>query len=503
MPGLRSVTAGGRDTAKSVAEKVYPAFASLFPAKFYWFLSHGEGAYKPHEWQAAFHSANKDGKLLRFRHLVAGRRGGKTFSAAWEVLFYCLFPEQYHMDRFGKQSSRPLWVWVLAKDHEVGFPAKQAFLESMDKAGLIPGKDYRYNKTEKKIEFENGTLVQFKSADDAQSLRGAGLDILWIDEAAFVPSREAWDVVRPALSDKLGMLVTTTTPKGKNWFYKEFWSEQALKDDNQFRVEYTSVDNPYLVREEWEYARSHLHPIIFKQEYMAAFDAMAGVELPGDWLHYYSLGDPEPDQIRLPMIEGRFAGRKFMAVDPAISLADTADHFAMALIGITEDNSQAFLLDTYLGRIDFPDQIDLIKEWFLKYRPEYIGIESNAYQRALAVQSARMEGLPPIVPTITKAKKHERILSMSPLFKIGKVRIHSAQRDFIEQWVSYDSTKKNPEDDLLDAVESALAAAGVLLPAATPVEEPRLRTLDDEAQAQIRQQISQKFIYDEELGSEA
>jgi phage terminase large subunit-like protein len=228
MPGLRSVTAGGRDTAKQVAEASYPMLASLFPAKMYWFLSHGEGAYKPHEWQASFHSANKDGKLLRFRHLVAGRRGGKTLSAAWETVFYCLYPEQFHLDAHGKKSSRALWVWVLAKDHEVGFPAKQAFLEAMDAAGLVPNKDYRYNKTEKKIEFANGTLVQFKSADDPQSLRGAGLDILWIDEAAFVPSRDAWDVVRPALSDKLGLVITTTTPKGKNWFYKEFWGDAAM-----------------------------------------------------------------------------------------------------------------------------------------------------------------------------------------------------------------------------------------------------------------------------------
>jgi predicted phage terminase large subunit-like protein len=219
---------------------------------------------------------------------------------------------------------------------------------------------------------------------------------------------------------------------------------------------------------------------------MAAFDAMAGVELPGDWLHYYSIGDPEPGDIRLPLTEGKFTGRKIMAVDPAISLADTADHFAMAIIGLTEDDTQAFLLDTYLGRVDFPDQIDLIKEWWLKYRPEYIGIESNAYQRVLADQAARMEGMPPVVATFTKAKKHERILGMAPLFKIGKIRIHSAQRDFIEQWVSYDSTKKNPEDDLLDAVESALAAAGVLLPSATPIEQKQSMTLEEEAAAADR-----------------
>ena len=61
---------------------------NAFPEKFGWFLSVG---YLPHYWQTLFHANNNDGRLVRFRHLVAGRRGGKTLSAAWEVLFYCLF----------------------------------------------------------------------------------------------------------------------------------------------------------------------------------------------------------------------------------------------------------------------------------------------------------------------------------------------------------------------------------------------------------------------------
>lgn len=501
MASFRSVTAGGSDLAKTVAEIGYKDFAAHFPKKLYWFITHG---YTPHEWQSVFHTATTDGKLTRFRHLVAGRRGGKTLSAAQEVIYYCQHTEEFHMDAHGVESSRPLWVWVLAKDHEVGFPARQAVQEALDKSGLRPHKDYRWNRTEKKIEFENGTLLQFKSADDPQSLRGAGLDILWIDEAAFIPTDEAFGVVSPALSDKIGLVITTTTPRGKNWFFKEFWGDLALSDPDQFRVEYTSIDNPYFTKSEWLRQKRMMHPILFKQEFMAAFNAMQGIELHGDWLHFYSVGDPEKGEIRLPTKDGSFQGRKFIGVDPASSLSDTADHFAMVLIGISADNTQGFLLDVYRERIAFPDQLDKIREWFLKYRPEYIGIESNAYQRVLAQQSARMEGLPPIVPVISKGKKWERILSMSPLFKIGKVRIHRSQVEFVNEWISYDSTKKNPDDDVLDATEIALSAAGVLLPAMTPVDTtPNYKTLDEEAWAQVAAGKNRDIPYDSELGSMA
>lgn len=491
MPEIKSVAAGGEDTLKSLAPTIYPGFSESFPQKLYWFL---KGGYKPHMWQAAFHSSRDErGRLLRFRHLVAGRRGGKTLSAAWEVVFYCLYPSIFHMDAYGIESERPLWVWVLAKDHEVGFPARQAILQVLDESNLQVGKDYKYNKTDKKIEFENGTLLQFKSADDPQSLRGAGLDILWIDEAAFVPSREAWDVVFAALANKTaGIVITTTTPHGKNWFFEEFWSASAKRDPKQFRVEYTSLDNPFLDREVIEHARIHSHPTVFKQEFLASFDAMEGVALSGDWLLYYTVGDPGPGDIPLPRNDkGTVALRKFIGVDPAVSLADSADYFAMCLIGLSADNTQAYVLDTYKDRIQFPDQIDKIREWFLKYRPELIGIESNAYQRALEQMASRMEGLPGIVPVFSRAKKIERIMGMGPLFKIGKVRIHRDHHNFVDEWVGYDPNVRNPRDDLLDATEIALGLAGVMLPTldfntdvSGLIKSP---SLTEEAAAQLRE----------------
>jgi phage terminase large subunit-like protein len=497
MRSLRSLTAGGTDHGADVAKEAFSRLADLYPRKLFFFLQH---KYQPHAWQAAFHCADHNERLARFRHLVAGRRGGKTLSAAWEVLFYCLYPGEFHRDCHSVDSDRPLWVWVLTKDHEVGRPARIAFQSALNQAGLVSGKDYKWNKTEKTVEFENGTFLQFKTADDPQSLRGAGLDILWIDEAAFITSKDAWDVVRPALSDNIGRVITTTTPHGKNWFWEMFFVGKPLDDPNQFRVEYTSIDRPSFHKEEWTYAQENMHPALFAQEYMASFDAMAGLTLNGDWLHYYTTGEPDltKDLTAPPRdADGKARLRKYLGVDPSTGESD--DEFAIVCLGVAEDYTAAFVLDYWHGKIQFPEQIDKIQEWQLRWRPELIGIEANAYQKSLAQMSARVQGFPGIVPVTSKGSKTDRLLQMSPLFRIGKIRIHQTHNDFIDQWVSYDAKQKTNRDDILDAAEIALGVAGVILPDYNVPDQQDPQDEQQEAAAQIAALRAPK-VHDFEIG---
>lgn len=378
-------------------------------------------------------------------------------SAAWEVLFYCLHPEQYHLDAHNKVDSKPLWVWQLSASYKVGRPAYITFRNICIDAGLIIGKDVKENKGGMRFEFPNGSMVEFKSAEDPQALRGAGLDILWMDEAAFIRDEEAWNVVRPSLSDKMGLLITTTTPNQKNWFYEEFFSPDSLVDKSNGRVEYRSIDNPYFARSEWEYVKERYHPLLFNQEYCASFDSMAGKDLSGDWLKFYEEAD-------LPRNEdgSKKKLRVYIGVDPAISLSLGADRFVLTVIGVADSN-EVFLLEQLAVRIPFSDQLERIEEYYIRWKPEIIGIESNAYQAALVQQVERLSSMPPVIPMLARGKKFERILAMSPLFRIGKIRIKREHRDFIEEWVNYDASATNAKDDCLDSMEIALRTAGALL----------------------------------------
>jgi predicted phage terminase large subunit-like protein len=505
MPTLRS-----RDGIGKVEPLIVPC-VSAFTYKFAWFAEHG---YVPHLWQILFHGAHRENqRLTRMRHLAAGRRGGKTMSAAWDIGYYSQNPQMFWLEAHGKTSDDPLWIWVVAKSYKLVRIALLEYLKVLRECGLKKNRDFFWNKSEGVIEFPDGTMVEFRTADDPDNLRGPGIDILWLEEAAMLASDEPWNIIRPALSDKIGLLITTTTPKGKNWLWEEFWKKLA-DDPNQCRIEYMSIDNPYFAREEWEYAKLTYHPLMFKQEYMGEFEAMAGVALSGEWLHYYVLGKEAPllddDDIRLIPVDGKLNLRTYLAVDPATG--EGADDFAMSLIGVTQDDSQVYLVKTYKDKIPFPDQVDLISNWAAKYRPSYIGVEANAYQRVLVQQMMRIPGVPNIVPVFTsgrdKESKKKRILAMSPLFKTGRIRIHRSQRDFIDQWISYDPELSKPKDDLLDATEIALSMAGILLPRDLKVEDinpefGRTMTLQESADDHLALLTDKSNRgWDEEMGAE-
>ncbi|MEM2960722.1 MAG: terminase family protein [Halobacteria archaeon] len=452
MPGFH------RNDGITLNEEDLADLYSTFAAKFLWFAKTG---YTPHYWQTLFHGVRNPvtKNLCRFRHIVAGRRGGKTLSVARETVFYMLHPDQYWKDFHNQEKEDPLLGWIVTAKYEMGLWALLEIRKALKDAGLVPGRDYKEHKSNRWFEFENGSFLLFKTADEPDSLRGAGLNWLWFDEASFIPDERAWLVSGAAIADKVGSFVSSTTPNEKNWFYNYFWSPELLQDPDQARIEFWSIDNPYFSTQEWLRFKREYHPMIFKREFQASFDAMAGKELSGDWLHFYELSDI--DYLRKP--DGTYDMDIYVAVDPAISLSDSADKFAISAIGITKDRVQGYLLDQWVGRIPFPEQVEKIQEWHLKWKPSYIGIERQAYQAALVQQTQRLQSLPPIVPLWTRGKKHERILAMAPLFRIGRIKIRKEHIDFINEWINYDSERRNPEDDALDSVELCLRMA-VLVP---------------------------------------
>jgi predicted phage terminase large subunit-like protein len=270
------------------------------------------------------------------------------------------------------------------------------------------------------------------------------------------------------------MVIATTTPRGKNWLYALFFGAHAIGNQQWGSVEYRSIDNPHFAEEEWLEAKATYPPLMFKQEYMASFDSMAGKDLSGEWLRYFTFDEDtaEPDTIIIPRVGGtkKYDLTTYIGVDPAASLSDDADKFAIALVGITRDRSAGYLLNVWAGRIPFHEQLEKIADWHRKYRPQSIGVENVAYQRVLADQAARLDGMPNVYGIPAAGRKVDRIMGMSPLFQTGRIRIHRNQRNFIEEWIDFDGSKKNQHDDILDAVEIALRTAGILLPDSPDVD---------------------------------
>lgn len=152
------------------------------------------------------------------------------------------------------------------------------------------------SEVERRIELPGGGAVTVKSADNPDSLRGAGLDGVVIDEAASV-RQEVWQQsIRPALSDKQGWAVFIGTPKGFNWFFDLFSEAEYL--EGWERWQRPSSDNPLLTAKELEAARREVGGAVFSQEYLAQFtDASTGM-FKREWFEIVEAGPALGQRVR-------------------------------------------------------------------------------------------------------------------------------------------------------------------------------------------------------------
>jgi predicted phage terminase large subunit-like protein len=165
-----------------------------------------------------------------------------------------------------------------------------------------------------------------------------------------------------------------------------------------------------------------------------------------DWMKYYV--EPPPKM------------RKFMGVDLAIS--EKGDYFAIATIGVS-DSGDIYVLDTYYGHHSFFPQLKKISVYASKHNVIKIGIESNAYQKALPEELKRRTeefGLLPIFPITTTKDKITRARKVSALFESGRVFVKKLQQiELIDEILNF--PRASVADDVLDALMIAIDVADI------------------------------------------
>ena len=216
--------------------------------------------YLAHPAQQKIHEARDK----RFRTVCTGRRFGKTYCLAGELL-----------DRGGSEMGGD-YGWV-APTYNVADRGIEAFRAIADGFAVVSGR------APSRIEFRGlktlaPTRIWFLSADNPDSIRGFGFQGLVIDEAASIPA-DVWHyVLRPTISQTLGWAVFVSTPKGRNWFYDLFTRGQDPNEQNYASFSFPSKASPFFPAKEWEEARRTLPEDVFRQEYMAEFlEDSAGV----------------------------------------------------------------------------------------------------------------------------------------------------------------------------------------------------------------------------------
>jgi hypothetical protein len=133
------------------------------------------------------------------------------------------------------------------------------------------------------IQFENGSMIECRSEENPDQLIGEGLDLVVLAEAARLKERTWHQYIRPALADRQGRALFSSTPRGFNWFHEFYLKGQETGNpDHAWWSSWTipSRMNPILPAEEIEEARRNSSPEAFAQEWEAKFIAYGGLVFP-------------------------------------------------------------------------------------------------------------------------------------------------------------------------------------------------------------------------------
>ncbi len=109
-------------------------------------------------------------------------------------------------------------------------------------------------------------------ADNADSLRGMYLDGAMCDEYALWKPSVFSQIIRPALSDRLGWATFASTPRGKNLFHKQVQLAKRNPLEHfllMLRADTSGIIGP----KELASLRKDMDPEEFAQEYLCSFDA--------------------------------------------------------------------------------------------------------------------------------------------------------------------------------------------------------------------------------------
>jgi hypothetical protein len=292
-------------------------------------------------------------------------------------------------------------VWWVSPSHS------QSRMALRMVAKLIPTKHREVNKTFGEIYLSTGGRISFKSGERWDNLRGEGLDLVIIDEAAFV-AQDLWtQAIRPALSDKQGEALLISTFDGENWFYDLYRFALDPENTEWQGWRFPTAENPYIPVAEIEEARRSLPKEVFGQEYLASPLAFAGAVFDGEKLDLAYRARTELVVPDTPSCEaGLDWGWNFTVLEVNVELAD---------------GRIAWIDEEVLERIELVAKCHIIADYCIRYNIQTIYADAAGADENVTLAKVLEERNAPtyVQPVPFNAYKKAGVLT----------RVHYLERD--------------------------------------------------------------------------
>lgn len=324
--------------------------------------------------------------LARFTVVACGRRFGKTELGKNLMLERALLGEQ---------------CWWVAPTYRMAGQVWRDLRRACRRLNVIQ----RVDGSDRLIDLTTGGSIAIRSAHTADHLRGAGLDFVVLDEAAFMPAALWPEVIRPMLLDRQGSALFLSTPYGRNWFWEIF--QHGLTDETgewrSFR--FTSYDNPLLSPDELDAIRRNTPENIFRAEYLAEFLDDAGQVFRGVREAATAPADAHP-----------IAGRIYAA---GVDWGRSHDYTAITILDVEAGTVVA--LDRF-REIGWALQRGRLRALCERWSPVVIFAEENSIG-SVNIEALQREGLPVRPFKMTAASKAPLIEALALAIEQGQIAL--------------------------------------------------------------------------------
>jgi len=385
----------------------------------------------------------------RYRTLVAGRRFGKNHAGIVSEADFALDPSKYE---FGRDNPEKVVLWWIGTTYnqtkKYGFNKARAALpdeliESVKKSAPF------------EIHLTNGVSWEFYSYDRPNSLDGAGVDSMVIDERGYMDT-EIWETNLAAmLLDTNGRVAFIGKPWYNDHFEETYSKGQSDDHPNYASWQATSYDNPLIPDERIDEIFGHLPEKVYNREILAQFDA-GGTLLTLDML------ESEPAET--------LEGKKWdwhVAVDLGVEMNRTkaeqndTDYWSCSIVAEHPTMPHAYLVEVNRTRGQTPAQAaSWVRQCIAGYPTNRVRYESVQAQSWFE-EDLKQAGLDPI-PVTPQGAKEDRIVMLSVPFSNGNVKLidwgdvpgkDMDWQPFKSEWASFPD---GDHDDQLDSTAMAL-----------------------------------------------
>jgi hypothetical protein len=219
-------------------------------------IKHVKTGYKPRIHQAELHA-----RVKRFNAIAAHRRFGKGHFAVNECLdrgLRCTLLNPQYAYLAPTYGAAKRIIWDIFKQYTKDIP------------GIV------VNEAELRIDIPRPATkdrVRFMllGAENPDYLRGIYLDGVVLDEYSVMDPVVWSQIIRPALSDRIGWAIFISTPKGMNHFYRLLKAAEDLPDWHT--AIYKASETGIIPQAELDAARQTMSEEEYMQEYECSFAA--------------------------------------------------------------------------------------------------------------------------------------------------------------------------------------------------------------------------------------